>query len=425
MASQTISSILDSQALLVQAAAEALPHQFSQCTYTLGHIRQAVYLCLSCREPRGICSACSIACHGDHEQVELFPKRAFRCDCPTRALPHPCTLHKTLEEENKDNRYGHNFEGTFCRCGREYDAANERETMIQCLACEDWFHESCLNLRERPPSREPTPEPTVQGFAGADDAVSEASSSGLPPPLIRASDYDSLICSACVRSISTVHKYAGDQGILMVVRDSPHGEWRVMGRIDDDESHTVVVELHKEVEVEHGSENTRKRLRSPDAADSQQAKRARFMPEPSSPSCIAPTPNPLAQAILLSAEHIQSTSDAPCSNSVVAPLGQGDIFLTEGWRGRWCRCNSCLPPLQAHPYLLEEEETYEPPEDPDSGLSLEELGLRALQRLPRDKALDGIRAFNDMRYVHALRPFQKADLFRLVVFCRLRFLTVL
>lgn len=136
MASQTISSILDSQALLVQAAAEALPHQFSQCTYTLGHIRQAVYLCLSCREPRGICSACSIACHGDHEQVELFPKRAFRCDCPTRALPHPCTLHKTLEEENKDNRYGLNFEGTFCRCGREYDAANERETMIQCLACE-------------------------------------------------------------------------------------------------------------------------------------------------------------------------------------------------------------------------------------------------------------------------------------------------
>ena len=32
-------------------------------------------------------------------------------------------------------------------------------------------------------------------------------------------------------------------------------------------------------------------------------------------------------------------------------------------------------------------------------LSLEELGLRALERLPRDRALDGIRAFNTMRYV--------------------------
>jgi len=56
---------------------------------------------------------------------------------------------------------------------------------------------------------------------------------------------------------------------------------------------------------------------------------------------------------------------------------------------------------------LEEEETYEPPEDPDSGLSLEELGMRALQRLPRDRAIDGIRAFNDMRdeLVQYLRPF--------------------
>jgi len=33
------------------------------------------------------------------------------------------------------------------------------------------------------------------------------------------------------------------------------------------------------------------------------------------------------------------------------------------------------------------------------GLSLEELGMRALERLPRDKAIDGIRAFNDMRFV--------------------------
>lgn len=30
----------------------------------------------------------------------------------------------------------------------------------------------------------------------------------------------------------------------------------------------------------------------------------------------------------------------------------------------------CLPLLQAHPYLLEEEDTYEPPEDPDSGTSI-------------------------------------------------------
>ena len=74
-----------------------------------------------------------------------------------------------------------------------------------------------------------------------------------------------------------------------------------------------------------------------------------------------------------------------------------------------------MPSLQTFPCLLEEEETYEPPEDPDSGpfrevlvfyndltmsftgLSLEELGLRALQHIPRERAINGIHAFNEMR----------------------------
>ena len=134
--SETISDILASQSSLLQEAAEALPFQFNQCTYPLGHIRQAVYLCFTCGETRGICSACSVSCHTDHEQLELFPKRNFRCDCATSALAHSCTLHKPLEPINTKNTYGQNFKGVFCRCGRPYDAATERETMIQCVACE-------------------------------------------------------------------------------------------------------------------------------------------------------------------------------------------------------------------------------------------------------------------------------------------------
>ena len=134
--SSSIYDILTSQSTLVEEAAEALPFQFNQCTYNLGHIRQAVYLCTTCGVPRGICSACSVACHTDHEQLELFPKRRFRCDCPTSSVPHPCTLHTTAEDENTSNEYGQNFKGLFCRCSRTYDAQTERETMIQCLACE-------------------------------------------------------------------------------------------------------------------------------------------------------------------------------------------------------------------------------------------------------------------------------------------------
>lgn len=139
MDSVTLSSILASQSSLVQEASEALPHAFSQCTYPLGSIRQAVYLCLTCKDKRGVCSACSIACHTEHEQLELFPKRNFRCDCPTTSLAHSCTLHHHLEGPNTSNHYGKNFEGNFCRCGRDYDAQQERETMIQCLACEVHF----------------------------------------------------------------------------------------------------------------------------------------------------------------------------------------------------------------------------------------------------------------------------------------------
>lgn len=88
--SSTLAEYLASQEELVQEAALALPHQFSQCSYPLGALRfgslvfctihplnspatrQAVYLCLSCPEARGLCSACSIACHTDHDQIELW-----------------------------------------------------------------------------------------------------------------------------------------------------------------------------------------------------------------------------------------------------------------------------------------------------------------------------------------------------------------
>ncbi|KAI0371960.1 hypothetical protein BV20DRAFT_1065429 [Pilatotrama ljubarskyi] len=414
--SATLTSVLESQASLLQEAALALPHQFSQCTYSLGHIRQAVYLCLTCARaspsssPRGICSACSIACHTDHEQLELFPKRNFRCDCPTRALTHPCTLHTTLEEPNDQNVYGRNFEGVFCRCGRPYDAEKERETMIQCLACEDWFHESCLNLRERPSSREPTPAPEPP----ADDGASDASSSGLPPPLIRADDYDALVCSGCVRKIDAIRRVAGTPGTLMIVRSSRDEPWRIIGKDEGKETTQVDIESKGQSGAEDVSDGPApsggKRERSLSAGEEPLTKRARMSPEAESPSpCLAPPQDPRVVQMLAKLDNCSAADIASLSEDETRDtyMGAGDVFLTEGWRDRWCRCKKCLPSLQAHPFLLEEEETYEPPEDPDSGLSLEELGMRALQRLPRDRAIDGIMAFNAMRddLMRHLRPF--------------------
>lgn len=132
----TLQAFLEREQDLIHEASVTIPQTFNACTYSKGHVRQSVYWCKTCAIPRGVCTACSVACHTDHEQVELFFKRGFRCDCPTSAIPHACMLVKDLKEINATNNYGQNFQNKFCRCGRDYDANTERETMVQCLACE-------------------------------------------------------------------------------------------------------------------------------------------------------------------------------------------------------------------------------------------------------------------------------------------------
>ncbi|KAG6334756.1 hypothetical protein ID866_4333 [Astraeus odoratus] len=396
----SLNDLVDSQDALVKEAALALPHEFSRCTHSLGPIRQAVYLCLTCAAPRGVCSSCSIACHTDHEQVELFPKRNFRCDCPTSAITHPCTLHKTLEEENSTNKYGQNYQGVFCRCSRPYDPKTELETMIQCFVCEDWFHESCLNLRERPQPESTTDQSCPSDSHAADDDNSDTTSNGLPPPLISADDYDAFVCCTCVTQIDTLRRYAGTRGVIMVVRDDDNSPWKKFEEHSSNEpsgEHNYG-DVHSDTDGSQSPSASKHRTsRSRSRGEEPKAKR-RKLSDHLSP-CLAPPVSSVANQIF---ERRMRGSDIPTS-----PLSTGDVFLTEGWRRRWCRCDQCLPSLLAHSYLLEEEETYEPPEDPESGMSLEELGMRALERMPRDRAIDGIRAFNDMRdnLMEYLRPF--------------------
>lgn len=303
------------------------------------------------------------------EQIELFPKRNFVCDCPTGVGTKNCTLYKgwmsAVLPQNTSNVYGQNFHAKFCRCHQPYDAQRERETMVQCLACEDWFHESCLNLRTRPRARDEDakgePDPTTpQNLASAindnndniatsanDPSAEEAEdndsecSNDLPPCLLPASKYDTFICGTCVLANATLRRWAGAAGIMMVYSDGldsndvpvPGVEgdgdidprWKIL---DDNISEEIrVSDINDEEDLQPRPTKRRRTeddIRSPMRTTSEKA------------VCIAPPVKALAQKILSRLENTKGDSDSK------GVIGHGDIFLTEGWRNRWCKCQEVV-----------------------------------------------------------------------------------
>jgi E3 ubiquitin-protein ligase UBR7 len=216
-------------------------------------------------------------------------------------------------------------------------------------------------LRTRPDPRAPTPEPdhdlalteaavapptsaeavaAVEGQgesaeADADDAASDASSSGLPPPLITSDDYDAFVCRACVMAIPTLRRLVGTPGAITVVRADPGAPWTRLGNESSQEDAPVAIaDASGDASESSTSAGTKRALPTADAEPA--AKRARTESGSSSMKpCLAPPVEPLAQAAYATAELDWD-----------AALCTGDVFLTEKFRERWCRCDEArlLPP---------------------------------------------------------------------------------
>ena len=159
-----------------------------------------------------------------------------------------------------------------------------------------------------------------------DDGASEASSSGLPPPLITASQYEALVCRKCVLKVPVLQKYAGTSDALAVVRKSSEHPWTVVGRNSD-------VDADVDIDVEAGA----KRSRAGSEDGEPVSKRIRLDEDkaqngssPSSP-CLAP---PLSQEIQ---SLLQRVGEGDYE------LFAGDLFLTDDFRDRWCKCTSVRP----------------------------------------------------------------------------------
>lgn len=532
----TAADLIAQQSKLEAQANEAIPFQFDTCTHERGYIRQPVYACKTCGGG-GVCAGCSVSCHAEHELVELFNKRKFRCDCGTPNLyrqrepnhasrrtrlteqliypegAKPCSLRKPgFDPQNDANAYNHNFDGGFCYCerGKTYDPEEEDETMFQCIVCEEWLHESCTSLR-------PVSAPSA---AAANGATSDPE-----PPLIDHDLFDLMICDACVRNPknSILRRYAGAKGWMVLapsqdvadVREydkvakiqvpteeelreagGPYRDgrsWQIFGLAMEPERELTQTEVSaaadgtllfsvadlarssvaaaSEMLAEPRTAASEGIAKSEGASQSEAAasatgqvpdptstekrdgkrraednvpdggakdsgsKRAKVQDIESSEAADA-APQPSFSAFSGGARPQEGKScTLPEGLAVVLALPESkvdewtpalsegihshryDIFLSEDFRERICRCSACLPQWAHLPHVLDAEETYAPPSDPhasgreDDAASITsstyDLGMAALRSMPREKMINSLHAyskFRDALWEH-LKPF--------------------
>jgi len=178
-------------------------------------------------------------------------------------------------------------------------------------------------LRERPSSRELSPVETQEG----DDGASEASSSGLPPPLLSGSDYESFICAACVFEQEFLQKWAGTSGTIVVTRESLEKPWR----LEQNSGNIVNTQLENECPPGTPAIGSKRPLSLSDMPGSKRIRTCYEIAEPT-PACSLPPVNPVASQIY--ARGYENALDPSTS------LGTGDIFFTKDFRSRWCRCDT-------------------------------------------------------------------------------------
>ena len=296
--------------------------------------------------------------------------------------------------------------------------------MYQCMSCEDWFHEICLNLRDH----------NAQQSANDDDSEDAGPNLRLPR-----SKFDAFVCSECVlnRDLDLLTRYAGTPGFVML---------ETMGESADDNKHTSkddddgAIPLKFSNKREHsdevngeGEENDAKRFKTEEAVkgegegDVQPSAEATTAPAEPQHSQPQPQPQPESQS---QPQPPQDTAATPChappphasSQQLLTSLRQNpppkppssapraDMFLLHGWREKWCKCDNCLTKLSKHPWLIAEEATYEPQEEEQTDKTLFQLGTEALNSLPREKTLDGLKAYEKMSssLKDYLKPFAES-----------------
>ncbi|KPI43454.1 Protein mlo2 [Cyphellophora attinorum] len=424
--SQTASEFIEQQLSLEADARDTLPYKFDRCTKDLGPLRQDVYACLTCSPPpasaaqqytpAGICYSCSIACHGDHNLVELFSRRNFVCDCGSARFTNgmPCTLRSdpvtgargvSGEEAAKENQYNHNFRNQFCACGEEYDADKEKGTMYQCAGLgtvenggcgEDWYHPECLMGLPKDWSGKDERKDAAAAPDGEEKDHDHPKPEGFPDD----DDFEGMICYKCVDAYPWLKAYAGTEGFLPPVFhkaasdpapiSSERPNLKRKASDDADEDASAIARAGSPVKRVKEENITTSTDKSSVAVTTSAA--ATLTP------ATDPTPVP-------SHKHTRLPA--------IPPTSQLTLFLREDFRDHLCHCPACYPNLIPHRVLREEESVYAPslssdsPSHPNGATnhsagstgtrSILERGESALNNIDRVRAIEGVMAYNHLK----------------------------
>ncbi|KAH8727948.1 putative zinc finger in N-recognin-domain-containing protein [Phaeosphaeriaceae sp. PMI808] len=378
------------------------------------------------------------------------------------------------EEPAGSNKYNQNFWNRFCGCAEDYDPHQEKGTMFQCLGLgtvedggcgEDWWHPECLvgykreeyaklveNLKAEDLSNshdrlditmgyKKEDEPTVLGGANkhteraartitatidapvadgtgldgndiAADASDEEDDPPLPPGFPAEDDFDHFICYKCLESNSWIKSYAGSAGFLPpVLCDSTLNKIQTEDTVASAQE-SISGESKKRKAFEDTEEPLSVNLLVPNSMKRQKSEE---------PSSTLPSIPEGTLILPLTSKKQDDTSICKHANLPLLPIRVQEhpfsLFLKPDFREHLCRCAACFPLLKAHPQLLEEEDTYEPPvsEDGDGAQSVGtgsilDRGEAAFNTMDRVQAIQGAMAYAHLKNKVSLllKPFAES-----------------
>ena len=202
-----------------------------------------------------------------------------------------------------------------------------------------------------------------------EDLDSDGEEEDDPDLLITPSSYESLVCRACVLASPFLSLHAGTPGARMTTWAIQSNSWTVLGGAVKEDVNPKPGE-HVEVIADDGTEprqgssdrsygslSTKRHLSPDDERNGSPVKRQKCETSPpslecppdllnleTSTSCSRPSPNSVAQALI----HKRKTRESSLMGTSTEPIGDSsecDLFLSAGFRQRWCRCSAVSAPI--------------------------------------------------------------------------------